>query len=336
MSAAGDSSNSVEVQDLKNQVASLTDIVSRLKEQVDDLTDVVADMRKRDGSSSSSSFAGRHAPDSDIEYKKRKMVGVKLSAPYEGKGAGDRKTSVPIDLLSNFDVSGGHHDDAYVEDALDVGSLDLFMEEWKTVPESSLPGGGGKKKGDLKSSATASSTSSSGTDKLDFSLILESLPSDLKVRFVDQLADQFGKQLTGISGPGTQQSSSSSNLQGFQQYHQPSSHSQPIDSSFYANQSFNASSMSNNSKFQGFPVQNHLQIFSSMGTSQQDEGHDISLPLASAALGAFMSDVSNMPSFEQFSSNSGVNNDRNDNNNDNNLHSGGHIPDSLDNWYFNI
>eukprot|EP01036_Dinobryon_divergens_P022525 gene22525-30788_t len=336
MHYAGDSSNSVEVQELKNQVANLTDIVSRLKEQVDDLTDEVADMRKRDVSSSSSSFAGRIAPDGDIEHKKRKVVGVKSSARYEGKGGGDHnKTSVPIDLLSNFNVSGGHHDDDYAEDALDVGSLDLFMEEWKAVPENSLPGGGGKKKGGLKSSAPASSSSSSssslitGSDKLDFSLILESLPSDLKVRFVDQLADQFGKQLTG-PGLGT-------NLQGFQQYHQPSSHNQPIDSSFYPNQNFNASSLSsnnnnnnnNNNKFQGFPVQNHH-----MFSTQQDEAHDISLPLASAALGAFMSDINNIPSFEQFSNNSG-DSGSNDNNNDNNLDSG-HIPDSLDNWYFNI
>ena len=335
---AGDASNSTEVQDLKNQVANLTDIVSRLKEQVDDLSEVVAALRQRDASASSS-FAG-----SDIEYKKRKVVGVKSSAPYGGGKGGDRKAP----MLNNFEVSSDHENDIYAE-ALDVGSLNVFMEEWKLLSENSLsgPGGGGKHKGDLKSSAirTAASSSSSsaavgsaaGPDKLDFTHLLESLPSDLKVRFVDQLADQFGKQLTGASGLTAQHStsSSSSNMQVFQQYlnHNPNSNlSSTMNSSFYANQSFNPSAMNNNSNFQGFPMQNHVQLFSSEGASQGN-ALDISLPLASAALGAFMS---NMSGFEQFSSNDagGNNGSSNDiSNNDNILNS---LPDSLDNWYFNI
>ena len=79
-------------------------------------------------------------------------------------------------------------------------------------------------------------------------------------------------------------------------------------------------------------MQNHVQMFSSEGASQGN-ALDISLPLASAALGTFMS---NMSGFEQFSSNDagGNNGSSNDiSNNDNILNS---LPDSLDNWYFNI
>jgi len=97
-------------------------------------------------------------------------------------------------------------------DDLDTHDLDAFFDEWNTINHgtnassstaTSLPSiaSSDRVTSSHNNSAFASSHSSSPQPEpqLDISAVLEKLSPELKTRFVDQLADQLGKQLTATA-----------------------------------------------------------------------------------------------------------------------------------------
>mmetsp|Transcript_16175 Transcript_16175/g.22282 ORF Transcript_16175/g.22282 Transcript_16175/m.22282 type:complete len:508 (-) Transcript_16175:1311-2834(-) len=206
MHYAADSANSTEVQDLKNQVTSLTDHISRLQDQITELFDVVTGLQQRERN-----FSPHNSNESDSEYKKRKVGIVPLMGIYDNENEQSTELVRMASISSDNLLRGG---DLNVDD-LDAEGLDAFFDEWNsssnnvvvssnTTTLTSAASSERIPSSHANNSATSSRHSSSHIiappePLLDISAVLEKLSPELKTRFVDQLADQLGKQLTATA-----------------------------------------------------------------------------------------------------------------------------------------
>ena len=351
------------MQELRNQVHSLTDHVARLQDQIAEISEIVSNLQQRE---IERSFGPPQIQDHDGDSKKRK-VGLVPSSPVNA--AFDSSDGDQNDLIRMSAISNDPHlmqilnNEQVEEDALDTEELDLFIEEWKNLNEngqsissasSSTGGSNGKKVAQSSFGKTPSANQLPlMTDRTDISSLIATFTPEMKTRFVDKLADTFGKQLTSMGGQGALQPESlqqpqqrtvpnqnqNQNQQGFTQSTQYSSSQSQLYSS---RNSFNQvpvaypnsyeSDKFSNFQPQSFPVQDR-HLYTSGGSrrlaatdpqqqqQQQQPLPDIALPLASAALNAFM--MSNLQGLEQMSNSmsnsSSANSNSGSSNRDNNV-----------------
>lgn len=291
------------MQELKNQVSSLTDHISRLQDQITELSDIVAILQKRDNERYQLETS---CSDHDNDHKKRK-VGIlpdgteKTSLDGYSSGAdGDGDQSVAsANLLRNI-LEELDRPVSNLENSEDF-DLDSIFDEWRSAGSESPVKAQPQR---FDPNFNLDSSSSTGQGKLDLTKMMENLTPDLRARFIDRLAEHLGRQISSSA------SSSNSNI-GFDNsslaYRAalPSSLIPPLEPS--------SSKFIGGHPSRGFPVQERtlytsggalrsglsskqspqpIKTFHQMQQELQQQEQpvipDIALTLGSAALGAFM------------------------------------------------